>query len=126
MGYFSDISRSPRLPMKAFQWFDTQEIDELVRWMVAELVVRIPPAALASNEKKAASKLRNTHDAIFARARKLSRTQKLNIYKKARFGNQFRWGLRDAGYPPEFVESWTQDLITVITAGQRVGKSSNE
>jgi hypothetical protein len=110
--------------MKVLKWFDTQEIDELARWMVAELVVRIPPAALASHEKKAASRLRNAHEAVFARAGKLSRSHKLNVYKKARFGNQFRWGLRDAGYPPEFVESWTQDLITVITTGQKAGQSS--
>lgn len=112
--------------MKVFQWFDTEEIDGLARWMIAELVRRVPPSALDSHEKKAAIKLRNAHDAIFARAGKLSRTQKLNIYKKARFGNQFRWGLRDAGYPSEFVESWTQNLITVITVGPTVGKSSND
>ena len=101
--------------MSIFRWFDTAEIDEIARWMVAELVVRFPPSALASDQTKAAVKLRNAHDAIFARARKLARMQKLNIYKKARFGNQFQWGLRDAGYPTEFVESWTRDLIAVIT-----------
>lgn len=112
--------------MGIFRWFDTREIDEFAQSIAAELVKRVPPSALDSHEKKAAIKLRNAHDAIVARAGKLSRTQKLNIYKKARFGNQFRWGLRDAGYPSEFVESWTQNLITVITVGPTVGKSSND
>ena len=112
--------------MKVFRWFDTAEIDEIASWMVSELAARVPPSALAADTQKAAVKLRNAHEAIFARARKLARTQKLNIYKKARFGNQFRWGLRDAGYPPEFVESWTRDLVTVITVDSATVKSSNE
>lgn len=95
-------------------WFDTTEIDELARSIAAELVKRVPPATLDSHTKKAAERLRNTHDAIFDRAAKFARTRKLNIYKKARLGNQFRWSLKEAGYPPEFVESWTYDLVTLV------------
>ncbi len=38
----------------------------------------------------------------------------LNIYKKARLGNQFRWALKEAGYPKAFVETWTYELITLV------------
>lgn len=101
--------------MAMFQWFDTVEIDELARSIAAELATRVPPATLGSQDKTAATRLRNTHDAIFARAGKFARTHKLNIYKKARLGNQFRWALKEAGYPLKFVESWTYDLVTLIT-----------
>lgn len=101
--------------MGIFQWFDTAEVDELARAVVEELVRRVPPASLDSPTRKAADRLRNTHDAIFARAGKFARTHKLNIYKKARLGNQFRWGLRAAGYPAEFVESWTHELVLLVT-----------
>lgn len=101
--------------MGIFQWFDTAEVDELARAVVAELVKRVPPASLDSSTRKAADRLRNTHDAIFARAGKFARTHKLNIYKKARLGNQFRWGLKTAGYPQEFVESWTHELVLLVT-----------
>ena len=101
--------------MGIFQWFNTAEIDELARSIAAELVKRVPPSALDSHTKKAAVRLKNTHEAIFARAGKFARTHKLNIYKKARFGNQFRWALKEAGYPREFVESWTYELVTLIT-----------
>lgn len=100
--------------MGIFQWFDTAEVDELARSIAAELVKRIPPAALDSHTKKAADRLRNAHDAIFDRAAKFARTRKLNLYKKARLGNQFRWSLREAGYPPEFVQSWTYELVTLV------------
>src|SRR3972149_6657780 len=110
--------------MAMFQWFDTVEIDELARSIAAELATRVPPATLGSQDKTAATRLRNTHDAIFARAGKFARTHKLNIYKKARLGNQFRWALREAGYPPEFVESWTYELAILITLNNTPRKAA--
>ena len=101
--------------MGVFQWFDTREVDQLARSIAEELVSRVPPAKLDTQTRKAAERLRNTHDAIFARAAKYSRTHRLNIYKRARLGNVFRWALKDAGYPPAFVESWTYELVTLIT-----------
>ena len=106
--------------MGLFQWFDTREVDEFVQSIATELVKRVPPDRLESTSRKAAERLRNTHDAIFARAGKFARTHPLNLYKKARLGNQFRWTLKGAGYPPEFVEAWTYELVTLValnTAG---------
>jgi hypothetical protein len=96
-------------------WFDTKEGDALAEEIVIELVKRVPPSTLPAKDKKTAIRLRNTHDAIFARAGKFARTHRLNVYKKARFANKFRWGLRDAGYPLEFIESWTYELTTLVT-----------
>jgi hypothetical protein len=101
--------------MGILDWFKTQEVDELAAAIAAELVKRVPPAALESRTRKAAERLRNTHEAIFARAGKFARTHPLNVYKRARLGNQFRWALKEAGYPPEFVESWTYELAIQIT-----------
>lgn len=108
--------------MAIFKWFDTTEVDELARSIIAELIKRVPPSALDSHDRKAASRLRNTHDAIFARAGKFARTHDLNIYKKARLGNKFRWAIREAGYPSEFVESWTYELVTLITINSTAHK----
>jgi len=108
--------------MSIFQWFDTKEIDELAQAITAELVKRVPPTALEAHTKQAADRLRNTHDAIFARAGKFARTHKLNIYKKARLGNQFQWALKEAGYPAAFVESWTYELVTQVTLNSNARK----
>ena len=110
--------------MGMFQWFDTEAVDELARAIAGELVKRVPPSALDSHTKKAADRLRNTHDAIFARAGKFARTHPLNIYKRARLGNQFRWALNEAGYPPEFVESWTYELAILITLNNTPRKAA--
>jgi hypothetical protein len=101
--------------MGFLDWFRTREVDELAAAIAAELVKRVPPGALESRTRKAAERLRNTHDAIFARAGKFARTRPLNVYKRARLGNQFRWALKEAGYPPEFVESWTYELAILVT-----------
>jgi hypothetical protein len=105
--------------MALLQWFDTTEGDELARAIVSELVKRAPPNTLPAKDKQAAIKLRNTHDAIFGRAGKFARTHELNVYKKARLANQFRWALKDAGYPPDFIESWTYELATLVTLASR-------
>lgn len=111
--------------MGLLKWFDTGEVDELARAIAAELVKRVPPASLDSHAKKAADRLRNTQDAIFARAGKFARTHRLNIYKKARLGNQFRWALREAGYPREFVETWTHELVLLVTLSAGAGTGRN-
>ena len=101
--------------MGFLDWFRTREVDELAAAIAAELVKRVPPGALEFRTRKAAERLRNTHDAIFARAGKFARTHPLNVYKRARLGNQFRWALKEAGYPPEFVNSWTYELAILVT-----------
>src|SRR3970040_2431970 len=101
--------------MEILEWFGTREVDELAVAIAAELVKRVPPAALESRTRKAAERLRNTHDAIFARAGKFARTHPLNIYKRARLGNQFRWALKEAGYSPVVVESSSYDLGIRVT-----------
>ncbi len=100
--------------MAILQWFDTEEIDEFARSIAAELVKRAPPAGLDAHDEKKSKRLRNTHHAVFSRAEQFARTHKLNIYKKARLGNQFRWALKEAGYPKAFVETWTYELITLV------------
>jgi hypothetical protein len=105
--------------MALFEWFDTREGDNLAREIVAELIKRVPPDTLPAKDKKAAIRLRNTHDAIFARAGKFARMHRLNVYKKARLANQFQWALKEAGYPAEFVESWTYELATLVTLSSR-------
>lgn len=101
--------------MAIFRWFDTQEIDEFARSIATELLKRAPPASLDAPDEKTAKRLRNTHHAVFSRAEQFARKYQLNIYKKARLGNQFRWALKEAGYPKAFVESWTYELITLVT-----------
>jgi hypothetical protein len=108
--------------MNPLRWFDTSEVDALAAAITADLVRRVPPSRLEAHDRDAALALRKAHEAVFARAAKFARTHKLNIYKKARLGNQFRWALSEAGYPAEFVEAWTLELVNLAVRGARGGK----
>jgi hypothetical protein len=101
--------------MGLIRWFDTSDIDEFARSIAAELIKRVPPSSLEEGGKKTVGQLKSSHHAIFSRAENFARTAKLNLYRRARVGNSFRWALKDAGYPPELVEAWTYELVTLIT-----------
>ena len=91
-------------------WFNTKEVDEFAGTIVAELIKRIPPTSDLPKRKRK-EKLSKTHKVLFDRAEQFARSHRLNIYQKARLGNRFKWALREAGYPPDFVEAWSYELI---------------
>jgi len=96
-------------------WFDCKEVDEFADTIVADLVKRFPPSAVGVPAKNAAERLRRTHDTIFARIEAFARSRRLNLYKKAHLGNRVKWALKEAGYPEEFVDALTYELVTVVT-----------
>jgi hypothetical protein len=101
-----------------FGWFDSKAVDAFADTAVADLVKRVPPEKMHS--KKSAQRLKSTGDMIFTRADNFGRAQGLNVYQRARLGNRVKWALKEAGYPAEFVDALTYELVTVITlAGAR-------
>jgi len=105
-------------------WFNCKEVDEFADAIVADLVKRYPPSGVDAPAKKAAERLRKTHDVIFRRVETFARSQPLNLYKKAHLGNRVKWALREAGYPEDFVSSLTHELVTVVTLVSRGGKKA--
>ena len=101
--------------MSIFEWFETGEIDKFARSIAAQLIERAPPSSLTAMTKKTVGGLKHSHHAVFSQAQKFAFSHRLNFYKRARLGNSFRWALRDAGYPPEFVDAWTYELVTYVT-----------
>jgi len=107
------------------EWFDTKEMDEFAGSIAAELIKRVPPSSLDPATKKTVGQLKTSHHAIFTRAENFARTHPLNIYKRARVGNSFRWALREAGYPLDLVEAWTYELVTLISLESSTRRKSS-
>jgi len=107
------------------EWFNCSEVDAFVDSIVAELVKRFPPEGVELPAKKATERLRRTHDVIFRRVAVFASATALNLYKKAHLGNRFKWTLKDAGYPDEFVDTLTHELVTVVTLSSRKGKTAS-
>ena len=103
-------------------WFKVKEIDEFADSIVSDLVKRYPPSGVEGPAKKAAEKLRKTHDVIFGRIESFARTHDLNVYKKARLGNRIKWALLESAYPTDFVDTLTLELLTVVTFVSRARK----
>ncbi len=100
--------------MAILSWFDTREVDEFARALAQDLIGRFPPPP-RDGRKSTPERMRNSHDAIVARAAAFARSHKVNWYKKAHLGNTFKWALHDAGYDQQFVDAMTHDLLVAIT-----------
>jgi 2'-5' RNA ligase len=100
-------------------WFNTRELDAFADELIADLAKRFPPSADPAQGRKQFEKLRRTFGATFQRIDSFAAAHPLNVYKKARFANRIRWGLRDAGYPAEFVRTMTQEVVAHMTLASR-------
>lgn len=99
-------------------WFNTSEVDELARTVVDELLKRYPSDGNL-RLKKSAERPEKIFKSIFARVSTFARSSKLNTYKIAHLGTEVKSALKEAGYPKEFVETFTIELVTVVTTQAR-------
>lgn len=95
-------------------WFDTSEVDALADRLASDLVKRVPPSNVEALGKKAAANQGKTRDAILRQVREFTSQHKLNVYKKARLANRFKWALREAGYPKALVDEIAFELATLM------------
>ena len=102
-----------------FNWFNTREVDAFAKSIVEDLLERYPPDGKDFEPKKAVERLVRTHDALFARVGSFAKSAKLNAYKIAHLGTQVKWGLKDAGYPKDFIDTFTIELLAVLTVQKR-------
>ena len=105
-------------------WFRVAEVDEFTDSIVADLIKRLPPTGVDAPAKKAVEKLRRAHDVIFSRIEDFAGTHGLTLYKKAHMANRIKWALAEAGYPSDFVDTLTIELLTVVTYASRAHKKA--
>jgi len=102
-----------------FEWFSTTEIDALADRLARDLARRVPPASIGASDKKAESQQGKSREALLRQVREFSGKHRLNIFKKARLANRFKWALLDAGYPKEFVDAMAFELAAVMAATRK-------
>jgi len=104
------------------RWLDTKEVDAFADSVVAELVQRFPPTGVDLSTRKAVDRVVKNVERIAARVADFGRARRLNLYKKARFGNRIKWALKEARYPDLFVDVMTQELVTQLTLATRAAR----
>jgi hypothetical protein len=100
-------------------WFDTAEADKFARAIASDLMGRLPVASGSDVKAPTSERVRNTENAIFARAQAFARDHKLNWYSKAHLGNTFRWVLVEGGYDKLFVDTWTHNVLVALSTSKQ-------
>ena len=103
------------------EWFNTAAVDALADTLARELVKRLPPSTIESGNKKKTALQIKTRDAVLRRVRDFSSTQPLNVYKKARLANQFKWHLLEAGYSKQAVDDMAFQLAAILATAKEKG-----
>jgi len=98
--------------MALFGFFDTRELEEFATVLATDLGRRFPPASEARTDQGAQYQVKVILEGLGARAVRYHTDNKLNLYKKAKLGNVFKWKLREIGYSDAFAERATKEIIT--------------
>jgi|SRR4051812_40613979 hypothetical protein len=98
--------------MALFGLFQTRELEEFATVLANDLGRRFPPSSEARTDAGAQYQIKVILEGLGARAVRYHGEKKLNLYKKAKLGNVFKWKLRELGYSDAFAERATKEIIT--------------
>ena len=91
-------------------WFDATEAQRFGSSLATFFIERLPPVEKTSSKKFEIK----AKDALEKMARQIAdfrNTHRLNLYKKAKLGNAFKWTLRDAGFDADYSDKLTEWLM---------------
>ena len=91
-------------------WFDAREAQQFGEALADFLIERIPPADVDESEQFAFRRQEALHKMLL-QIEVFKAAHKLNLFKKAKFGNAFKWKLLDSGYAAEFADHLTRSLL---------------
>jgi hypothetical protein len=95
-----------------FSWFDAKEAEDFGISLAHFHIEKLPLGELGKKSRSPA-KQRDSLNKLFQKMARFKQEHKLNVYKKARLGNAFKWTLKEAGYDPEYVDQIVKQLMLV-------------
>jgi len=100
------------------RFFDTTAVDEYADWVVDE-VKRTLPAGFEPGLKNVAGKVDRLDRRLAERTASFTQSSKLNIYQKARLASRVREGMLAFGYPKQFVQTFSMDIVKRVMIASR-------
>jgi GDP-D-mannose dehydratase len=91
-------------------WFAAKEEAAFGKSLAQFYLERVPFESPFST-KKFAAKTQDTLKKLELQVQQFKAGRQLNVYKKAKLGNAFKWTLRDAGYAADYVDELTEWLM---------------
>lgn len=91
-------------------WFDAREAEKFGQSLAQFVIERIPHSTEQKKNKSLAKQL-EVVDKLYLQIDQFKAQHKLNVYKKAKLGSAFKFGLMNAGYDTTFVNQMTKGLL---------------
>jgi hypothetical protein len=92
------------------KWLDAKD-EQAFGKSIAQFYSERVPFESHFSKKKFAAKTQETLKKLDLQIQQFKSDHPLNVYKKAKLGNAFKWTLRDAGYDNEYVDELTEWLM---------------
>ena len=94
-----------------FNWFDAREAEQCGLSLAQFFADRVSVKAGEGGKKSLPKKQLEAVNKMLAQAQRFGHEHKLNLYKKAKLGNAFKWKLKESGYANELVDELTKELL---------------
>lgn len=93
-------------------FFKNEADDQFIRSLTEKIERRFPSSVAKKRAKTLnTERIGDIFEQILTEALIYKRNVKPNFFRKARMANLFKWGLLEAGYPPEFADSLTKGMV---------------
>jgi hypothetical protein len=93
-----------------FSWFDARDAQKFGETLAGFFSERVPTDV----SEKTASKKRDALDKMGQQIQIFKVNHKMNLYKKAKLANSFKWKLLDAGYQADVVDELTRVILVKL------------
>ena len=102
--------------MSLFNFVTRSEERAFVAKQVEQLCKDLPPKLIAeARGKVTVNKITRSLERIYASASAFRDERRLGFVGRAVVANSFKWGLKEASYPDEFVDMATEGLIVALS-----------
>jgi len=90
-------------------WFDARDAQQFGGTLADFYIERVP--ADEKGKPMPAAKKQEVVEKMFLQIQIFKVNHKLNLYKKAKLANSFKWKLLDSGYQPDVVDELTKTIL---------------
>ena len=91
------------------KWFSSKEEETFGKELAQFLADRLPPKAKLSDAKQ-----EQLFPKFVSKIDQFKSSHKLNMYKKAKLANSFKWHLLDLDFANSFVDEMTKELVLLL------------
>ena len=100
------------LNIMRFSWFSFSSEKSLAGDLVAQLIADLPPTLMETRRKViSVNKITRLLERTYESVGTYQNQHRLGFIGRAVLANQFKWALKNSGYPEDFVDMATEGLV---------------